>query len=138
MDYEETRADNAEKLEFTPEKVDPNLSDDVDFGQPENDSRSYRAFLTLFAALAALLALFHLYTAQFGILTGVRQRAVHLTLVLVLTFMIKPANRKNSAPICRLFMTVCAYWVHWPPADICMLWMRSSPHAPVPYISLTW
>lgn len=96
MDYEETRADNAEKLEFTPEKVDPNLSDDVDFGQPENDSRSYRAFLTLFAALAALLALFHLYTAQFGILTGVRQRAVHLTLVLVLTFMIKPANRKKQ------------------------------------------
>lgn len=96
MDYEESKTSSEEKIDLSPVEVDPTLSDDVDFGKPENNSKGYKFFLSVFAVLAALLALFHLYTAQFGILTGVRQRAVHLTFVLVLTFMIKPANRKKQ------------------------------------------
>lgn len=96
MDNEVNKAADVEKIDLTPVEVDPSLSDEAEFGKPENNSRSYQFFLKAFSVLAALLALFHLYTAQFGILTGVRQRAVHLTLVLILTFMIKPANRKKQ------------------------------------------
>lgn len=96
MDNEVNKAADVEKIDLTPVEVDPSLSDEAEFGKPENNSRSYQFFLKTFSVLAALLALFHLYTAQFGILTGVRQRAVHLTLVLILTFMIKPANRKKQ------------------------------------------
>lgn len=96
MDNEVNKAAAVEKIDLTPVEVDPSLSDEAEFGKPENNSRSYQFFLKTFSVLAALLALFHLYTAQFGILTGVRQRAVHLTLVLILTFMIKPANRKKQ------------------------------------------
>lgn len=138
MDYEETRMEGTGKIDFTPEEVDPALSDDVDFGKPENESKSYRVFLIVFAALAALLALFHLYTAQFGILTGVRQRAVHLTLVLVLTFIIKPANRKKQRTHLPPFMTICVSLVHWFRVDICILWTRSFLPAPVRFIPLTW
>lgn len=87
---------DAEKIDLTPVEVDPSLSDEAEFGKPSNNSKSYQLFLKAFAVLAAALAFFHLYTAQFGILTGIRQRAVHLTLVLVLTFMIKPLNRKKQ------------------------------------------
>ena len=96
MGNEENKAPMAEKIDLTPVEVDPSLSDEAEFGKPDNDSKSYGMFLKAFSIIAALLALFHLYTAQFGILTGVRQRAVHLTIVLVLTFMIKPANRKKQ------------------------------------------
>ena len=58
--------------------------------------KKYRYFTYVFCAIAAILALFQLYTAQFGILTGIRQRAVHITLVLALTFLIKPFNRKEK------------------------------------------
>ena len=96
MDNKNQMNMDAEKIDLTPVEVDPSLSDEAEFGKPSNDSKSYQFFLKTFSVLAAILAFFHLYTAQFGILTGVRQRAVHLTLVLVLTFMIKPINRKKQ------------------------------------------
>lgn len=59
-------------------------------------SKAYKTFATIFCIVAAALAIFQLYTAQFGILTGVRQRAVHLTFVLVLTFLIKPFKHSEG------------------------------------------
>lgn len=129
MGNEENKAPMAEKIDLTPVEVDPSLSDEAEFGKPDNDSKSYGMFLKAFSIIAALLALFHLYTAQFGILTGVRQRAVHLTIVLVLTFMIKPANRKKQRTNLRRSMTLSSCSARSYPVRICTLWMRNSPNA---------
>jgi len=51
--------------------------------------------------LAVSMSLFHLYTAGFGILLAMKQRAVHLTLALVLAFALYPARKngpKNRIP----------------------------------------
>jgi len=95
------------------EITNPALSDEPEFGKPESDSKAYQWFLKAFTLIAAVLAFFHLYTAQFGILTGVRQRAVHLTLVLVLCYMIKPFNRKKQRtslpPFYDWICIICAF-----------------------------
>lgn len=93
MDHEKL---NNEVVSENPAEIDPLLSDEPEFGKPASDSKAYQYFLKVFAVIAAGLSLFHLYTAQFGILTGVRQRAMHLGLVLVLVYMIKPINRKKQ------------------------------------------
>lgn len=49
----------------------------------------------LVTVLAILLALFHLYTAGFGLLDNFRQRAVHITGVLLLVFLLYPASRRS-------------------------------------------
>lgn len=52
---------------------------------------------TLVTVLAIALSLFQLYTAAFGIYkTAVVHRAVHLTLVLVLFFLLYPAHKKAA------------------------------------------
>lgn len=46
---------------------------------------------------AVVLSLFHLYTAGFGTLPMVKQRSVHLALVLFLVFLCFPRSRKHSS-----------------------------------------
>ncbi|QQK77430.1 TRAP transporter permease [Salicibibacter cibarius] len=42
------------------------------------------------------LSLFHLFTAGFGVLTAMLQRNVHLTLILILVFLIYPISRSSK------------------------------------------
>ena len=44
-------------------------------------------------ALALAFALFHVYTAVFGTMEGMRQRVVHVAFALALTFLVSPATR---------------------------------------------
>jgi TRAP transporter 4TM/12TM fusion protein len=49
----------------------------------------------LITFVAICLGVFHLYTAQFGIIPGLRQRSVHITLVLFLAFLGFTAKEKK-------------------------------------------
>lgn len=49
----------------------------------------------LIVAVACAMSLFHLYTAGFGLLLAMKQRAVHLAFVLFLTFLLYPATKKS-------------------------------------------
>jgi len=51
----------------------------------------------LVAALAIGLSLFHLYTSGFGLLLAIKQRSVHLALVLVLVYLLYPPTKKGTA-----------------------------------------
>ena len=50
----------------------------------------------IIAIIAISMSCFHLYTAFAGTLLAVKQRAVHLSFVMVLAFMIYPATKKSS------------------------------------------
>jgi TRAP transporter 4TM/12TM fusion protein len=60
----------------------------------------YRRLTGPFAAAAAAVAVgmaaFHLYTAGFGTLLALKQRAVHLGFVLTLVFLLYPTRRKHA------------------------------------------
>ena len=43
------------------------------------------------------MSLFHLYTAGFGVLEAIKQRNIHLTFVLVLSFLLYPSGQKGSS-----------------------------------------
>ena len=46
MGNEENKAPMAEKIDLTPVEVDPSLSDEAEFGKPDNDSkRRFRLLL---------------------------------------------------------------------------------------------
>jgi len=49
------------------------------------------------AILAVILSLFHIYTAGFGVLLAMKHRAVHLTLVLTLVFLLFPAKKSGKS-----------------------------------------
>jgi TRAP transporter 4TM/12TM fusion protein len=64
--------------------------------------RNYQGLLAkIITVLTVVLSLFHLYTAGFGVLLALKQRAVHLGLVLVLIFMLYPFKKrvKESKPL---------------------------------------
>ncbi len=44
------------------------------------------------SVIAVALSLFHIYTAGFGVLLAMKHRAVHLTLVMTLIFLLFPAK----------------------------------------------
>lgn len=48
------------------------------------------------AAIAFALSLFHLYTAGTGPLEALRQRSLHLTLIMIMAFLLYPATRRSS------------------------------------------
>jgi len=52
------------------------------------------AFVVL--VIGVTMSLFHLYTAGFGLLEAIKQRAIHLNFVLVLIFLLYPASKKSS------------------------------------------
>ena len=49
------------------------------------------------AILSVILSLFHIYTAGFGVLLAMKHRAVHLTLVLTLVFLLFPAKKSGKS-----------------------------------------
>jgi len=51
---------------------------------------------------------FHLYTATFGLLDGLTQRNLHLTIMLVLVFLFKPCKRKYIGPIFDAALIIAA------------------------------
>ncbi|MCM3035769.1 TRAP transporter permease [Bacillus pumilus] len=60
--------------------------------QPES---ARRITIRVILLISIMLSLFHLFTGGFGVLTAMIQRNVHLTVVLLLVFLIKPlANKK--------------------------------------------
>ncbi|MBS4054360.1 MAG: TRAP transporter permease [Thermaerobacter sp.] len=63
----------------------------------ESNYRKLAGFVGLLvAAIAIAMSLFHYYTAGFGILLAMQQRAVHLIFVMVLAFLLWPASKKLS------------------------------------------
>jgi len=51
----------------------------------------------LVAAIGVGLSLFQLYTAGTGPLEALKQRSLHLTVVMVLAFLLYPARRRSRA-----------------------------------------
>ena len=51
---------------------------------------------TLIFIIAVAMALFHLYTAGFGILQAMKQRAVHISFSFVLVFLLYPISKKSD------------------------------------------
>jgi len=69
-------------------------------------------------SITVLLALFHLYTAFFGLLPAMQQRSFHICLVLVLIFLLYPARKspKRSLPslidwVLVMLSLVCGLYV---------------------------
>ncbi|MBI3998182.1 MAG: TRAP transporter permease [Armatimonadetes bacterium] len=66
--------------------------------EPEYNYRQLvGAWASITAVIAGAMALFHLYTARFGILEALRQRSAHLAFVMVLVYLLYPMRRKNAA-----------------------------------------
>jgi TRAP transporter 4TM/12TM fusion protein len=64
----------------------------------ESRYRTLRGWQNYFIlAIAVAMSLFHLYTAGFGLLLAMKQRAVHLAFVLFLTFLMYPATKKSPS-----------------------------------------
>ncbi len=101
-------------------KEDDNKEVSKDFDPVSN----YRNFTGLMAIVISIItvcmSLFHLYTAGFGVLLALKQRAVHLAFVLVLIFLLYPFKKKvkeNKVLMILDFLfailglVVCAYLV---------------------------
>ena len=64
--------------------------------------RNYRGLMAIIITIITVsMSLFHLYTAGFGILLALKQRAVHLGFILVLIFLLYPFKKrvKESKPL---------------------------------------
>ena len=64
--------------------------------------RKYRGVMaTIITVITVAMSLFHLYTAGFGILLALKQRAIHLGFALVLIFLLYPFKKrvKESKPL---------------------------------------
>ncbi|MCM3714332.1 TRAP transporter permease [Alkalihalobacillus oceani] len=65
-----------------------------------DSSTRYRKLTGVSGLIVTLIAisfsLFHLYTAQFGLLMQVKQRSVHLAFLMVLIFLLYPALKKSN------------------------------------------
>jgi TRAP transporter 4TM/12TM fusion protein len=73
---------------------------------------------TLIIALSISLVVFHFYTAGFGILSDLLQRALHLGMVLPLCFLLKPATKKSPVDrvpfydvILAILSVLCAVFI---------------------------
>lgn len=65
---------------------------------------SQKKFLTpkVITAIALVLAAFHIYTAVFGVFTSVVQRGVHITLAIIIVFLMTPFIKNFDNPITRI------------------------------------
>lgn len=64
---------------------------------PKTDYRQYTGIAAIIVSIIAVsLSLFHLYTAGFGILLALKQRAVHLGFIFTLIFLLYPALRHKK------------------------------------------
>jgi TRAP transporter 4TM/12TM fusion protein len=77
------------------------VATEKDTPQIENEDFQENKFTNekIAAVVAVLLALFQLYTAYFGALGALQQRTVHLTLVLVMVFILKPLKNNYRNPL---------------------------------------
>jgi TRAP transporter 4TM/12TM fusion protein len=80
------------------ENDDNDFKDKIQEVLAKYDKESFYRQLTgktglIIAAVAISFSLFHLYTAAFGMLPAQQQRAVHLSFVFFLVFMLYPAHR---------------------------------------------
>lgn len=64
-------------------------------------------FGKLLAAVAIGMACFHIYSAVFGMMEAQRHRAMHLTFVLILAFLMYPAFKKKERPGIPRSATAC-------------------------------
>ncbi|ADO76580.1 TRAP transporter permease [Halanaerobium praevalens] len=65
---------------------------------PKTDYRHYTGLAAiLVSTIAVSLSLFHLYTAGFGVLIALKQRAVHLGFIFTLIFLLYPTLKKQKA-----------------------------------------
>lgn len=100
---EENRAhDNKDQVDvdLSDEGMPPPEQIDLDELRRKFDTESNTRFLEgwqalLVAVLAMGLSLFHLYTSGFGLLLAIKQRSVHLALVLILVYMLYPPRKKS-------------------------------------------
>ncbi|WP_408954970.1 TRAP transporter permease [Natroniella sp. ANB-PHB2] len=83
-------------------KVDEDLLEEVGV---IGELKEYKGIMASFVTvLAVMMSLFHLYTAGFGVLLALNQRAVHLGFVLVLIFLIYPIhNQLTNNKVLRKF-----------------------------------
>ena len=65
----------------------------------------------LIMAVSLIFVIFHLYTSAFGLLDGLSQRNIHLTLMLVLVFLIKPTKIKYVGPFLDVLFIILALGV---------------------------
>lgn len=64
---------------------------------PSSDYRHYTGLAAiLVSTVAIVLSLFHLYTAGFGVLIALKQRAVHLGFIFTLIFLLYPALKDKK------------------------------------------
>lgn len=64
---------------------------------PTTDYRHYTGLAAIFvSAIAVTLSLFHLYTAGFGVLLALKQRAVHLGFIFTLIFLLYPTLKHKK------------------------------------------
>lgn len=77
------------------------MATEKDSPQIENEDFQANKYINekIAAVVAVLLALFQLYTAYFGALGALQQRTVHLTLVLVMVFILKPLKNNFRNPL---------------------------------------
>ena len=79
----------------------------------------YLNLKSLITLTAVALGLFHLYTAQFGIIPGLGQRTVHITLVLFLAFLTFAVKEEPKSPkrwlnvFLALAAFACGTYIFW-------------------------
>lgn len=73
--------------------------------------KGYYAFTVYVIAITT--SLFHLYVARFGMFEALRQRALHLSFLLPLAFLLFPANKnspKDRFSICDIILAIGSLW----------------------------
>ncbi|MEM1525086.1 MAG: TRAP transporter permease [Nitrososphaerales archaeon] len=71
------------------------LKDFISGGGFKERTLESRKTTLIISTIAILMSFFHLYTAAFGLLVGFIQKAVHLTFVFILVFLLFPAGKKS-------------------------------------------
>lgn len=83
---------------FINDKVDENVEEVVRKYEAESRFRNLSGLVgKLVAAICIIMSLFHLYTAGFGVFEAIKQRNIHLTFVLVLSFLMYPSRRSEGS-----------------------------------------
>ena len=70
------------------------------------EDRLDRVRKSLVLVIGTLFILFHLYTAMFGVLDGLTQRNLHLTMMLLVVFLLKPSKLKYIGLVYDLVLMI--------------------------------
>ncbi|KJS81783.1 MAG: hypothetical protein JM58_16260 [Peptococcaceae bacterium BICA1-8] len=75
-------------------KLTENELSDALMEETETNKRQLKGIAKrIVGIIAVMMALFHLYTAGFGVMVAVSQRGIHLSFILVLIFLLYPATK---------------------------------------------